>query len=277
MQFIAVDNGSGDGSAELMSQWCEAHDQVLPLISERNLGFAGGMNWAAEHATGEWLLLVNSDTVMPDLSLEALKRVLADASDSVGMIGPVTNAAGNGQRLWRPDAGMQEWLAIGRALHEEPSGVLLNAYRCDFFCIAVRRKVWLELRGLDTAFGLGYYEDFDFSLRVREAGYQQAITEDVFVFHAGSASFGGSPQARELIRSNKRLLKRKHRNVIFQHTRDANLSILQDYEGLRRRGIWTPALEFRRQLRIGALAGDAPRSPIKRWLWNRRVKKVLNG
>lgn len=275
IEILVVDNGSTDGSAVKTAAWCNTHATVKCLLSERNLGFAGGMNWGAKFARGQWLLLVNNDTVFPPLALDALKKVVSSAPPDVAMLGPVTNAAGNGQRLWRPEATHEQWLDIGRQLHENPSDELMPAYRCDFFCIAIRHDVWNQLNGLDLDFGLGYYEDFDFSLRLRHAGYRQLITEDVFILHLGSATFKGSLEARALIKKNKRLLQRKHPNARFEHTRLGNLTVLKAYRELKRCGRWSTALNMRESLRYAALAADAPKSWFKRFLWVRRVAREL--
>jgi GT2 family glycosyltransferase len=274
LEFLAIDNASADGSDALMQRWCEAHPAVAFMQSAYNRGFAGGMNWGAAQARGEWLLLVNSDTAFAPQAFDALKVVLRDAPASLAMIGPVTNAAGNGQRLWKPEAGRDEWLRIGAHLHAHPSGHLMPAYRCDFFCIAIRADAWKQLGGLDPAFGLGYYEDFDFSLRLRKAGWEQAITEDVFVYHQGSASFQASRAARALMKRNKQLLQTKHPDARFEHTRQGNLAVMQEYQSLKSSGRWSPALEARWALRIGALEGDAPRRWWKRWVWRRMIAGI---
>lgn len=275
IEILVLDNGSPDDSAQKTAAWCAAHSQATCLLSDSNRGYAGGMNWGAAQARGQWLLLVNNDTVFPAHTLDALKRVVREVPQDVAMLGPVTNAAGNGQRLWKPGAGHPEWLQIGAWLNDHPTHRLMPAYRCDFFTIAIRRDAWEQLGGLDLAFGLGYYEDFDFSLRLRAAGYQQMITEDVFILHVGSATFQGSKAARELIKRNKKLLKTKHPGARFEHTRLGNLAVLQAYQALKAQGLWTPELQARADLRVGALAGDAPRSVLKRWWWNRKVKALL--
>lgn len=275
VEVLVMDNGSPDDSAEKTVAWCESHPAVRCLLSPDNLGFAGGMNWGASRASGQWLLLVNNDTLFPPHALDALKRVIRDAPPDVAMLGPVTNSAGNGQRLWKPGATQQEWLEIGAWINRNPTGHLMPTYRSDFFCIAIRRDVWEQLGGLDQTFGLGYYEDFDFSLRLAKAGYRQMITEDVFVMHTGSATFKGSPTARALMKRNKKLLQSKHPDARFEHTRLGNLAVLQTYEDLRACGQWSDAIEARRALRHGALQADAPRSPLKRWLWLRKVRSLI--
>lgn len=275
IEVLVVDNGSPDDSGAKTAAWCAQHPQVRFLQSDHNRGYAGGMNWGASHAQGKWLLLVNNDTVFPAYALDALKRVIREAPPQVAMLGPVTNAAGNGQRLWKPDATFDDWLQIGAWLNQHPTRQLMPTYRCDFFCVAIRRDVWNQLGGLDQSFGLGYYEDFDFSLRLREAGYEQMITEDVFVLHVGSATFQGSKAARALIKQNKAKLKAKHPGARFEHTRLGNLAVLQAYQRLKKQGLWTPCLRAREDLRIRALSDDAPRSLIKRWLWERKVADIL--
>lgn len=275
IQVIVVDNGSTDNSADLTKIWCNDHPNVRCLISESNRGFAGGMNWACNYASGSWLLLVNNDTVFPAMALDSLLTVFGEIPDSVAMLGPITNAAGNGQRLWQPGTTHAQWLEIGERLHKHPTRQLMPAYRCDFFCIAIRRDIWIKLGGLDEAFGLGYYEDFDFSLRLRKAGLEQVITEDVFVLHVGSASFQGNERARSLIKKNKKLLQAKHPQARFEHTRIGNLEVLERYQQIRRAGAWSEALELRLGLRKAALLEDSPRSFFKRWFWRRRLKSIL--
>jgi GT2 family glycosyltransferase len=274
VEVLVVENGSPDDSATQLAHWAASHPTVKCLFSESNRGFGGGMNYGAAQAQGDWLLLVNNDTVFPPQAIDALKRVIRALPADVAMLGPVTNVAGNGQRLWQPLAAHSEWLRMGQELHDQPTQRLMPVYRCDFFCIAIRRDVWNQLEGLDPAFGLGYYEDFDFSLRLRRAGYRQAITEDVFVLHVGSATFKASAAAKALMKRNKKLLRSKHPDARFEHTRLGNLAILQAYEEIRAAGQWTPALELRRQLRIGALAGDAPRSFFKKLLWKKKVARL---
>lgn len=275
IEVLVVDNGSPDDSAQKTAAWCAAHPQVKCLLSESNRGFAGGMNWGAGQARGRWLLLVNNDTIFPARTLDALKQVVREAPADVAMLGPVTNAAGNGQRLWKPGATHEDWLQIGQWLNDNPTHQLMPAYRCDFFCIAIRRDAWDRLGGLDLDFGLGYYEDFDFSLRLAKAGYRQMITEDVFILHVGSATFKASPSAQALIKRNKRLLKSKHPEARFEHTRLGNLAVLQAYKQLESGDSWNPLLESRRQLRLGALNDDAPRSLLKKWLWKNKVARML--
>lgn len=275
IEVILIDNGSSDDSAALSYRYCHNQPCIRFLRNDSNLGFAGGMNSGADLAEGQYVLLVNSDLVFPPGAIAALRRVI-DAHPEVDVLAPVTNAAGNAQAL--PGLGTSETQVLAAAvqLQAEPSGHVHPVYRADFFCVAVKRTVWRALGGLDTGFGRGYYEDFDFSLRARAAGFNLALTEDAVIFHAGSQSFAqiGAEQ-RELLRRNKRRLQTLHRKVRFPHQREDNLDMLQQYVALLEKGDWNPGLERRLALRVAEAQQNLPRSPIKRFLWQRKVAPVL--
>jgi len=273
IEFIVYENASPDGSSEKTKKWCETFPTIQFVQSPANLGYAGGMNAAAEMATGEWLLLVNNDTEFPAHTLNALKQVLQTAPDEVGMVGPVTNSAGNGQRLYDPDKTKQQWLDLGAWLNTNPTQLLIPTYRCDFFCVAIRYPVWKQLNGLDTEFGMGYYEDFDFSLRLRKAGYEQGITEDVFIYHHGSATFGLSNDFKKLLKKNKLIIKKRHKSAKFLHVRMCNLMVLKDplyaQDSKNNR-----ALRVRREIRIDSLKRDIPKGFIKKLRWKYLINKL---
>ena len=61
--------------------------------------------------------------------------------------------------------------------------------RLVFFCVLINRKVFDLLGGMASVFGLGNYEDDDFCLRARIAGYRLALISHAFVYHHGSRTF----------------------------------------------------------------------------------------
>jgi GT2 family glycosyltransferase len=132
--------------------------------------------------------------------------------------------------------------------------------------------VWNQLNGLEPVFGMGYYEDFDFSLRLREAGYNQAISEDVFVYHQGSATFGQSSNLKKLIKKNKELIIRRHQSVRFLHVRACNLLVLQSSAYVSESKA-DYAIKRRRQIRVDSLRKDVPKGLFKKILWNFSINR----
>src|SRR5438132_5051823 len=99
LQIVLVDNGSDDGSAARCAEWAATRPELLYLPQATNLGFGGGMNAGVGAARGEWVCLVNSDTIFPSGAVQALITTLAALPAQVAMVGPVTHEAGNGQLL----------------------------------------------------------------------------------------------------------------------------------------------------------------------------------
>jgi GT2 family glycosyltransferase len=79
------------------------------------------------------------------------------------------------------------------------------------YCVALRRAVYQEIGPLDEQFGVGMFEDDDFSLRVRKAGYRVICAEDVFIHHAGRSSFGRLSEAeyQKVFDENRRRFETK--------------------------------------------------------------------
>lgn len=275
VELILVDNASDDGSADACAAWAAEHPCAHYVPQATNLGFAGGMNAGAAAATGDWVCVVNNDTLFPTGALAALLRTLARVPADVAMVGPVTNAAGNGQHLALPGVAMTQVMDIGAAAMRAPTGLLTPTYRTDFFCVAVRRSVWQQLDGLAPVFGLGYFEDFDFSLRLRHAGLNQVIAEDVFIAHLGSATFAGLGDVQKaLMRRNRRLLRQRHPNVSFEHVRAGNAQALRHLIATALAQGWTEALRQRAAWRLAALLHNEPRSPFKRWRWRWAMRDI---
>lgn len=273
VELILVDNGSDDGAAGACSALAARHPALRYLPLPENRGFGGGMNAGVDAARGDWVLLVNSDTLFPPGALDALQRVLMEVPPQVALIGPVSNAAGNGQCLPLPGASLAQAVQVGEAAMRHPTCLLTPLYRTDFFCAAIRRPVWHALGGLDSAFGTGYYEDFDFSLRLRASGHEQLMAEDVFVVHAGSGVFSTlRPQQQALLKRNRALLQQRHPGVRFDHLRAGNADALRHLLAFAQTQGWTPALRARAAWRYAALQHEVPRSPFKRWHWHRACR-----
>ncbi len=272
-EVILVDNGSSDGATTACEAIAAQHPELIRWVPlPENLGFAGGMNRGGAQARGEWLILVNSDTLLPEGALEAFAETLAQVPVGVGLVGPVTNAAGNGQCLALPQFDSVDAIAaVGAQAMQHRLGVLSPTYRCDFFCVAIRRTTWEALGGLDECFGLGYYEDFDFSLRARQAGFESCITEDVFIVHAGSISFKAlGAQQHDLMKRNKALLQARHPDARFEHQRLGNAQALDALMQHAEQHGWSAPLQRRASWRYAELCRNEPRSPLKRWLWRRQ-------
>jgi len=101
-ELIVVDNASSDGTAAYLSEFQAKHPDVQLCLNDVNKGYAGGNNDGIRLAKGRVLILLNNDTLVGPGWLTPLVDAL-DSDPSVGMVGPVTNSAGNEQRIVLPD------------------------------------------------------------------------------------------------------------------------------------------------------------------------------
>lgn len=167
-ELIVVDNGSTDGSAELV----EARYSRAQLLRGENAGYAGGNNRGAAAARGECLVFLNPDTLPAPGALEALLAPLQTRADValaaacvVHMGQPdVVNACGNTIHY----TGLTYCRGAGRPRTEFAATAEVDAVSGAAF--AIRRSVFEELGGFDERFFM-YVEDTDLSWRARLAGY----------------------------------------------------------------------------------------------------------
>ena len=193
LEIIVVDNGSVDDTPVYLLHQARRNRQVHPVRSQTNLGFAGGVNLGATHARGEYILVANNDLIMTSHWLEPLLEMLR-ADDKLAVVSPTTNYVGEGPQKLDALADVtaeQAEVAAGK-LRDMKLPTVEVSHRLVFFCVLIPRRVWDGLGGLLSDYGPGNYEDDDFCIHARFAGYRLAISRQSFVFHHGSATFKAS-------------------------------------------------------------------------------------
>jgi len=274
VRFTVIDNGSPDNAAALQEAYVSDKPRLYSVVLPKNLGFAGGMNFGADLAPAEWVLLLGSDTIFPVGSFVALYAQLKTIPIEVGIVGPVTNEAGTAQKIEFKQQSTAEILALYANKHATVTGLNAPIYRADFFCVAIRKTLWDQLKGLDLSYGRGYYEDFDFCMRAKGLGYACLLLEDVFVYHQGSASFNQDPQQKLLIKNNKKIFCNKFPKAQLLHRRLDNLLVLKHYLNLPSDQLGIKEVQSRIVLRLNIAEQEYPRSFWKKWLWKNQVKKI---
>jgi GT2 family glycosyltransferase len=231
-ELIVVDNGSDEATRHYLSVLASRNQQICVIHNERNRGFAAGTNQGLELTQGEVLVLLNSDTIVPPGWLPGLVRTLEDPG--IGLVGPLTNRCGNEAEIPSAYETYGEMLEFAAERRARARGVVTDIPVATMFCLAFRRSTLDHIGGLDEGFGLGLFEDDDYSVRVRRGGGRIVCAEDVFVHHFGEGSLGSlaaSGEYGELFEANKRLFEEKWGVSWKPHGRRHNA----EYDRLRRR------------------------------------------
>jgi len=134
----------------------------------------------------------------------------------VGMVGPVTNSAGNEQRIVLADVTPDTFISATTSYLAQQQGIYSETAKLGFFCVAIRRDVIDKIGMLDEAFGIGMFEDDDLCVRAINAGYRLLIAEGAFVYHKGSVSFSqlGTEKYQGLFFKNLAYFFEKHNTAL---------------------------------------------------------------
>ena len=210
-ELIVVDNASQDGTVAYLSEYAAARPWVRVFANKENIGFSRGNNVGLREANGEYLVMLNNDTYVTQGWLMDLIRHLRKNAN-LGLVGPVTNNIGNEAKVDISYSNMNEMEEEARryTMMRRWEG-LLYVDTIAFFCVAFSQKLYREIGPLDESFEIGFFEDDDYCRRVRLAGYQIAIAEDVFIHHHLSASFDalGEKRKREIFEKSRRIYEAK--------------------------------------------------------------------
>jgi GT2 family glycosyltransferase len=186
-EVIVVDNASEDGTRNYLRYLARTRPGVKTILNESNRGFAAANNQGLRIAQGEFLVLLNNDTIVPKGWIDPLLRHLE--MPDIGLVGPVTNSVGNEAKIEVTYSGMVQMDDFADRHTAQHHGRVFDIRMLAMFCIAMRRDAFKKIGFLDEEFGIGMFEDDDYSRRAQSLGYRTVCAEDAFVHHWGQASF----------------------------------------------------------------------------------------
>ncbi|MBI1315703.1 glycosyltransferase [bacterium] len=195
-EIWVVDNASTDDSRD----WTQRHfPEVRWLQNTENAGYSGGYNWALAHIPSEIVVLMNTDVLPRPGWLEPLEQAL-DKNDQLGAVQPKILDQAHPDRFEYAGAagGFMDRLGYafcrGRMFDtlEMDSGqfdVPGPVFWASGACIALKRRAYLEIGGLEPHF-FAHFEEIDLCWRLHRAGYEVAYCGESVVEHVGGGTLG---------------------------------------------------------------------------------------
>jgi GT2 family glycosyltransferase len=188
LEIVVTDNASSDETVERLTEWATREPRMKLVLNEDNLGFSAGNNTGLAAASGDYLVMLNNDTVVTRGWLLTLLRHF-QSDPTLGLLGPATNHIGNESMVPVAYRTIEEMPAAARKYTLAHMGELYPMRTLAFFCVMMPRAVYERVGPMDETFGRGFFEDDDYCRRIEQQGFHMACADDVLVHHHLSASF----------------------------------------------------------------------------------------
>lgn len=209
---VVVDNASTDGSETVI---LNKFSGVHLIRMERNRGYASACNKAIEYCLAnqaEQVLLLNNDVIVHPNILREMIRVM-EMQNSIGVVGPLVLYYNDRSRVFSAGGRFDRFTARNRAIGQGSQEV--SRYQLprevDYVsgCALLVRSDLFEKTGLmDTRYFM-YYEEVDFCLRARKAGYKIVSAPEAKLWHRVSASSAPHSGFKEYYVSRNRFVLQK--------------------------------------------------------------------
>lgn len=230
-EIILIDDGSEKPTKEYLEYYSKLTGCQLIRHSE-SWGYTKSANDGLRRATSDYVVLLNSDTIVTSKWIEKMLEVFWRHPET-GMVGPLSNSA-----TYQNVPELHDMKNGGWAKNLLPEGfnVELMNYTLEMnsakaypvvpalngFCTMISRKLISEIGILDEKnFPIGYGEEVDYCLRARRAGFTLRVADDTYVFHEKSKSFGNA---------NKKALSKQAVPYLKETYGDMYTSIGKEFE-----------------------------------------------
>jgi len=192
-ELIIVDNGSTDGSVGYIKNLEGLHENIKFIDNGTNLNFGPANNQGLAEAEGEFIICLNSDTIVTPNWADRLQECFKN-SDRAGIVGPVTSSSAGRQQV----GDVVKNNATGKPLPLDSAAILWgnNNFRnwqeagtLYGWCLFISREFLAGEEYLFDPIFSNAYEDNDLCLRAQLKGFKLYIDFGTFIWHEGQASF----------------------------------------------------------------------------------------
>lgn len=224
-ELILIDNASRDGSADAIRERFGTDPHLVLIENEVNNGFTGGNNQGMEKARGKIIGLLNSDTIVSHGAIDGIYKFLIENPET-GVAGPMlthedgnpTTSFGYFPSVWSIFTGafLPGWIWGNqrRALGVVPDKSMTKQMDVDYVSGAaffVKRDVIDQVGKFDQESFFAYYEETDWCLRIKKAGWKITFLPDYKIVHLEGRSFEKMTSHRRLIQyDSAKIFTRKH-------------------------------------------------------------------
>lgn len=191
IELIIVNNGSSDETEAGIEQIKALHGKEIEIVSvhlEENMGYPVGANMGLAQCRGQIITMLNNDLVFPSNWFDGIVHTLEN-NPSIGAAVPFLSFGSGAEHLGVAFPSLDEMRKFAKKYMEENKDKLIYSERVIGACLSFKKDLFERIGGNDFWFGLGLYDDDDWSLRANIAGYKTVITGSSYVHHIGTVTF----------------------------------------------------------------------------------------
>ena len=219
MEVIVIDNASEQDEASIIAQ---RFPYIKTIRSGKNLGFAGGNNIGIKEAKGQFLFLINNDTVFKEFNIEPLIKRL-ESSPNIGIVCPKIRFTWGAKPIQYTGYTPLSKIAVRNqaiGYGEEDKGQYDAPHPTPYAhgaAMLIKREA-IEKVGLMPEDYFLYYEELDWSMMFTRAGYNIWYDPACTIYHKESQSTGqNSPLRTYYITRNRLLLVKRNWQGIYKY------------------------------------------------------------
>ncbi|NQT22584.1 MAG: glycosyltransferase, partial [Candidatus Omnitrophica bacterium] len=195
IRLILVDNGSDSETKHyLESLKKNLAIDVCVIRNEENLGFIRAVNHGFKVSKAGYVCVMNNDTA-PGVGWLTELVMFAEKHPDTGLLNPLCN--GHTPR----GLTINEY---ARKVAVDNKGCYMEMNQCQGFCMLIKRELIEKIGHLDESFGIGGFDDTDYSMRAHKAGYRSVCLHSSYVFHEEHISFNNMGKRKKIQASSEK-------------------------------------------------------------------------
>ena len=202
-RLVIINNGSDKQTQEYLEGLTNDYRLKTVLIkNETNLGYVKAVNQGLKVSQADYLCLFNNDVLVSRNWLVEMTNV-ADKDRKIGIVNPSSDEVGSGS--------VDDLLEHKSKSLRASRGEFIEIMGAVGFCMLIKREVFLKVGFLDEIFGLGGYDDMDYSRRAWREGYKCIKAKSAYVIHRVHSSFDrlGKRRKRQIGKQTRALFWKK--------------------------------------------------------------------
>ncbi|HVQ37956.1 MAG TPA: asparagine synthase (glutamine-hydrolyzing) [Pyrinomonadaceae bacterium] len=191
-RVILLDDASSAATYERLQQLVAADGRFQLVRNDQNRGFVQNCIGGMRLGTADYIVLLNSDTVVAPGWLERMVAC-AESDPRIAIVNPLTNESGNTSVRLGPGLNL---LTMAQRIAELSRRDYPDITTAVGMCLLMRRSALDQFGGFDSIYKEAYCEESDLCMRFTEAGLRVVAADDAFIYHKGWASYAEGRKQR---------------------------------------------------------------------------------